>query len=225
MPRPWQFAPHDRGIISRLTREMKCSPLLAQVLASRGYESGEQANAFLAAKIGDLHDPALLPGVSEAADRIVAAVKAGRRITIYGDYDVDGVTATSILWHCLQLSGATVDYYIPCRLEEGYGLNLDALRTLHEEDPQRLVVTVDCGICSTEEADLAAQLGLELIITDHHTMEDELPRRPAWFIRGSRREPTRFPICAVPAWRSNSPGRSASGLGKGARRPPGCGST
>jgi len=176
MPRPWQFAPHDRGIISRLTREMKCSPLLAQVLASRGYESGEQANAFLAAKIGDLHDPALLPGVSEAADRIVAAVKAGRRITIYGDYDVDGVTATSILWHCLQLSGATVDYYIPCRLEEGYGLNLDALRTLHEEDPQRLVVTVDCGICSTEEADLAAQLGLELIITDHHTMEDELPR-------------------------------------------------
>ncbi|QDU38503.1 Single-stranded-DNA-specific exonuclease RecJ [Maioricimonas rarisocia] len=176
MPRPWQFAPHDRGIITRLTREMQCSPLLAQVLASRGYESGDEANAFLVAKIGDLHDPGLLPGVSEAADRIVSAVKAGRRVTIYGDYDVDGVTSTSILWHCLQLSGAKVDYYIPCRLEEGYGLNLDALRTLHEEDPERLVITVDCGICSTEEADLAAQLGLELIITDHHTMDDELPR-------------------------------------------------
>lgn len=175
MPRHWRFASHDRGVVDRISREMGCSPLLAQVLAARGIEDGQQAKQFLSAKMTDLHHPDLLPGISEAADRIASAIRAGRRITVYGDYDVDGVTATSILWHCVKLAGGTVDYYIPSRLEEGYGLNLDAIRTLHEEDPNRLVVTVDCGICSIEEAALARELGLELIITDHHTMLETLP--------------------------------------------------
>ncbi len=176
MPRRWSIAPHDRGVVSRISQEMRCSPLLAQVLASRGLNSAVQAKIFLESKMTDLHSPDLLPGIPEATDRIVQAVKAKRRITIYGDYDVDGVTSTSILWHCLKLAGANVDYYIPCRMEEGYGLNLEAIRKLHEEDPQRLLVTVDCGICSVKEADLARELGLELVITDHHTMLDELPR-------------------------------------------------
>jgi single-stranded-DNA-specific exonuclease len=175
MPRHWRFAPHDRGTVARLSRELKCSPLLAQVLAARGMQQGTEARSFLSASLTELHDPDLLPGVSEAAERIVSALNAKRRITIYGDYDVDGVTATSILWHCLKLAGAHVDYYIPCRLEEGYGLNSEAIRTLHAEDPHRLVITVDCGICSLEEANLAKELGLELIITDHHQMEEELP--------------------------------------------------
>lgn len=175
MPKHWRFAPHDRPVVTRLAKEMNCSPLLAQVLAARGVQSQQQAMQLYATKMTDLHDPALLPGVAEAADRIVSAIRKGRRITIYGDYDVDGVTATSLLWHCLKLSGATVDYYIPCRLEEGYGLNVEAIRELHHEDPHRLVVTVDCGICSLEEAALAKELGLELIITDHHTMTEELP--------------------------------------------------
>ncbi len=176
MPRRWSIAPHDRGVVSRISQEMRCSPLLAQVLASRGLNSAVQAKIFLESKMTDLHSPDLLPGIPEATDRIVQAVKAKRRITIYGDYDVDGVTSTSILWHCLKLAGANVDYYIPCRMEEGYGLNLEAIRKLHEEDPHRLLVTVDCGICSVKEADLARELGLELVITDHHTMLDELPR-------------------------------------------------
>lgn len=176
MPRRWSIAPHDRGVVSRISQEMRCSPLLAQVLASRGLNSAVQAKIFLESKMTDLHSPDLMPGIPEATDRIVQAIKAKRRITIYGDYDVDGVTSTSILWHCLKLAGANVDYYIPCRMEEGYGLNLDAIRKLHEEDPQRLLVTVDCGICSVKEADLARELGLELVITDHHTMLDELPR-------------------------------------------------
>jgi len=175
MSRHWRFAPHDRVVVARLAREMSCSPLLAQVLAARGIEDGIQGEQFVSARMTDLHAPDLLPGVIEAADRIISAMKADRRITIYGDYDVDGVTATSILWHCLKLAGAKVDYYIPSRMEEGYGLNLDAIRNLHQEDPQRLVVTVDCGICSLAEAALARELGLELIITDHHTMADSLP--------------------------------------------------
>ncbi|MEW4487360.1 single-stranded-DNA-specific exonuclease RecJ [Thalassoglobus sp. JC818] len=175
MPKQWRFASHDQAIVGRLAEEMSCSPLLAQVLAARGVTTKNQADSLYSTKMTDLHDPGLLPGVSEAADRVVSAINAKRRITIYGDYDVDGVTATSILWHCLKLAGAQVDYYIPCRLEEGYGLNLEAIQTLYDEDPERLVITVDCGISSLEEAALAKSLGLELIITDHHTLADQLP--------------------------------------------------
>jgi len=175
MPRQWRFAPHDQALVARLVREMSCSALMAQVLAARGIHSGQAGHEFLEARLANLHSPDLLPGIPAAADRIVAALQAERRITIYGDYDVDGVTATSMLWHCLKLAGGQVDYYIPSRLEEGYGLNHEALRTLHAEDPSRLIITVDCGICSLSEADLAAELGLELIITDHHTLDESLP--------------------------------------------------
>jgi single-stranded-DNA-specific exonuclease len=175
MARNWRYPLHDSVLIGRLSRELSCTPLMAQVLLARGLCSGADARSFLSAQIGDLHEPATLPGLDQAADAIVAAVRDRRRITIYGDYDVDGVTATAILWHCLTLAGATVDYYIPSRLEEGYGLNCEAIRTLHQEDPQRLVVTVDCGIASVAEAALARELGLELVITDHHNLADELP--------------------------------------------------
>ena len=175
MPRNWSFQPHDAAAIRQLAQELRVSPLVAQVLIARGFLTRDYAQGFLDARLVDLRDPNLLPGVSEATDRIVAAMQAGRRITIYGDYDVDGVTATSILWHCLKLSGATVDYYIPCRMEEGYGLNAVAIRQLYEEDPSRLLVSVDCGIASIDEAALARELGLELIITDHHHIGAVLP--------------------------------------------------
>ena len=175
MPKKWNFAPHDAAMVRSLSGQLNCSPLLGQILIARGYGTGTDAQAFLGARLTDLIEPTQLPGVPEATDLIVAAVKAERRITIYGDYDVDGVTSTSILWHCLQLLGAKVDYYIPSRLEEGYGLNCDAIRQLHEEDPRRLVISVDCGIASVEEGALAKELGLDLIITDHHNMKDELP--------------------------------------------------
>ncbi len=175
MPRQWLFCHHDPIAIDRLSKELRLSPLVAQVLIARGLASADNARSFLTAKLSDLFEPSRLPGVDEAADRVVDAVRAGRRITIYGDYDVDGVTATSVLWHCLTLAGAVVDYYIPCRMEEGYGLNVEALTQLHEEDPQRLVISVDCGIASVAEAAAAQQLGLDLIITDHHHIGPELP--------------------------------------------------
>lgn len=175
MARKWSFHPHDESAIRGLTAQLKVSPLLAQVLIARGFREPQTAQSFLDARLSDLLEPTLLPGVTEAAERIVAAVNSKRRITIYGDYDVDGVTSTSLLWHCLQLCGATVDYYIPSRMEEGYGLNLAAIQQLSDEDPSRLLVSVDCGIASVQEAALARSLGLELIITDHHTLGDELP--------------------------------------------------
>ena len=175
MPRNWRFAPHDEAAVGDLCRELRVAPLVAQVLAARGYTGRSDAGAFLNPKLTDLHDPDQLPGVADAADRIIAAIREKRRITIYGDYDVDGMTATSILWQCLKLEDAKVAYYIPCRFDEGYGLNAEALRNLHEEDPQQLVISVDCGITAVEEAALARELGLELIITDHHQMKDTLP--------------------------------------------------
>jgi single-stranded-DNA-specific exonuclease len=175
MAKIWRFVPHDEALVNGLCSAIRISPLMARVLVARGYHTSDQATEFLDAKLTDLHDPDLLPGVSEAADRIVAAARAGRRITIYGDYDVDGTVSSSILWYCLKLENAKVDYYIPSRLEEGYGLNEDAIRTLHEEDPDRLLVTVDCGITSVKEAILAKELGLELIITDHHQFAEEFP--------------------------------------------------
>ena len=175
MERKWTFHPHDEAGIRRLSGQLKISPLLAQVLIARGITQADSARSFLDARLSDLHDPSELPGINAAADLIVMAIHNKRRITIYGDYDVDGVTGTSILWHCLQLSNATVDYYIPCRMEEGYGLNIAALQQLHEEDPQRLVVSVDCGIASVAEAAMAKAIGLDLIITDHHHIGAELP--------------------------------------------------
>ena len=186
--RRWTFAPHDGTAAGRLSRSLRCSTLLAQVLSARGVTDCEEAQVFLNNTLNDLNDPSQMPGLDEAADAIVAAVRDGRRVTIWGDYDVDGVTATSLLWHCLKLADAHVDYYIPSRLEEGYGLNAEAVRRLHEEDPRRLVVTVDCGASAVPEIALAAELGLEVIVTDHHRFGPALP--PCLVVHPRRGEAT-----------------------------------
>ena len=172
----WRLKPHDPSRVSVLSRGAGLSPLTAQLLVNRGIEDPARAKAFLDARVGSLHDPETLPGAAEAADRIVRAVRAGKKIAIYGDYDVDGVCGTSILWACLRLAGAAqVEYYIPHRVEEGYGVNSEALERLAREQGADLVVTVDCGVSALAEARLARELGIELIITDHHTIGPDLP--------------------------------------------------
>ncbi len=167
VPKTWRLLPHDPAGIDQLSRELKIAPALAQLLLNRGVRDPQEAKHFLHAPLSGLHDPALLPGVTEAARRLHQAVRAGKLITVYGDYDVDGITGTTILWRCLRHIGASTDYYIPHRLEEGYGLNAEALRTLARQGTQ-VVVTVDCGIGSVADAEEARRLGLELIVTDHH---------------------------------------------------------
>jgi single-stranded-DNA-specific exonuclease len=172
----WRIRPHDPARILALSRSSGLSPLVSQLLINRGIDDPAQARAFLDARVGSLHDPELLPGVPEAADRIVHAIKGGRKIIIYGDYDVDGVCGTSLLWMCLRLAGSRdAGYYIPHRVEEGYGLSGEALRRLATENPGALIVTVDCGISALREAELARELGVELIITDHHTIGPSMP--------------------------------------------------
>jgi single-stranded-DNA-specific exonuclease len=175
VPKQWKLLPHDRPAIERLSKELGISPVLAQLLLNRGVTQADTARRFLSAPLSGLHEPELLPGVSEAAERLHRAARDGKRIVIYGDYDVDGITGTTVLWRCLRLAGAqNVDFYVPHRLEEGYGLNSEALKTLKQQGAE-VVVTVDCGITAIEEAQAARDLGLELIITDHHTFKEQLP--------------------------------------------------
>lgn len=182
----WRLRPHDTERTAALGREAGIPPLVAQLLLNRGIDEPTLAQAFLESRLGTLHDPQSLPGVVEAADRIIKAVQAQKKIVIYGDYDVDGVCGTSILWACLRLAGAKhVDYYIPHRVDEGYGVNAEALRRLASEARADLIVTVDCGISAVNEARLARELGLEFIVTDHHTIGHELPEadvvvHPRW---------------------------------------------
>lgn len=152
--------------------------MVAQLLISRGIQDPNDARLFLDPKLNGLRDPAELPGTTAAAELLCEAIRQGKRITIYGDYDADGMTATAILLRCLRLLRADVDFYVPHRIDEGYSLNTEALEKLAEQGSE-VVVTVDCGVASVEEAERARQLGLTLVVTDHHQLADRLPRAAA----------------------------------------------
>jgi len=171
----WHLLPHEPAAIAALARQLRVSPIVAQVLLNRGLGEPTAARQFLASPLGDLHKPELLPGAVAAAQRLLDAVRRGQRICVYGDYDVDGITGTAILWQAIRLVGGTADYYIPHRLDEGYGLNRRALRQIAQSGAA-LVITVDCGISALDEAAEAQQLGLELIVTDHHEFKPQLPQ-------------------------------------------------
>lgn len=157
-----------------LARDLKCHPVLARVLASRGYSQPDSARAFLSPKLSELIDPFLLAGIEPAADHIVKAVRAGKRICIFGDYDVDGLTATALLFLALQAVGAEVFHYIPHRLREGYGLHSEAIDAVAQRGAQ-LIVTVDNGITAVDEIAYARKLGIDVVVTDHHQPGPELP--------------------------------------------------
>ncbi len=168
----WQIAPAIPFEISQQLQPY--SPVLQQLLYNRGYTTFSEARHFLEASPPDGCQPKNLLGMSQAVDRIQSAIHNNEPIAIYGDYDVDGVTATALLKMLLVSLGANVRGYIPNRFDEGYGLNIEALKSLYEEGV-KLVISVDCGIRSPVEADYARKLGLDLIITDHHQPADELP--------------------------------------------------
>ncbi|MCF0234622.1 MAG: DHH family phosphoesterase, partial [Thermoguttaceae bacterium] len=168
----WIARPYDPNAVDRLVKRTGVSPIVAQVLAGRKIVDPEKIVQFLAPPnlSKGLYPPEALPGCERAAKLLADAVRVGKRIIVYGDYDVDGMTATAILLQAIQTVGGTnVGYYVPNRLEEGYGLNCASLRRLREDENADVVVTVDCGVSSLKEAELAKELGVQLIITDHHT--------------------------------------------------------
>lgn len=149
--------------------------LAALVLSGRGVTTPEEARSFLASGPELLHEPMDLADMDKAVARIRRALDGGETIAVYGDYDVDGITATCLLTHYLQSEGGRIIPYIPDRLEEGYGLNREAVEALHSQGVG-LIVTVDCGITAVAEAQLAASLGVDVVITDHHECKEVLPR-------------------------------------------------
>lgn len=173
----WIISPAGRNA-DQLAKALKISKLLAQILINRGITDTQQGLNFLRPKLTSLIEPEKMPGIAAAVDIIKQAIDKKQKITIYGDYDVDGITGVAILFQLLTLLGADVDYYIPHRIDEGYGLNEDAVRSLAKAGT-KLLITVDCGICALKSANLAHSLGLTLVITDHHRPAERLPKTAA----------------------------------------------
>jgi single-stranded-DNA-specific exonuclease len=179
----WTIRPCPHRQASVLTRELGLSEITASVLVRRGYGDPDEARAFLAGE-QPLHDPFLLGDMGEAVERIRAAIAAGRRICVHGDYDVDGICATVLAVVVLREVGAEVEWHLPSRFDEGYGVSGQTLERLAGEGCG-LVLTVDCGITAVEEIRRARGLGLEAVVTDHHRPGDVLPDCPVVATRPS----------------------------------------
>jgi single-stranded-DNA-specific exonuclease len=170
----WDSLPCDDAAAEKLAAALGIAPVVARLLCQRGLSDPELADRFLNPSLAQLHDPMLLADMGAAVDRITAAIARKERIAIHGDYDVDGVTSTVILRRALEMLGADVGHFIPERLRDGYGLQPASIERLHA-DGVALVVSVDCGIRGAEAATRARELGVDLIITDHHEPDTELP--------------------------------------------------
>lgn len=189
-PRVWEDVPADEQAVGQTASALGVPPVIARLLSQRGLADPEAAERFLNPSLDQLHDPFLLADMREAVDRIRGAIARRERIVIHGDYDVDGVTSTVILRRAIELLGGDVDHFLPDRLHDGYGLQAATIERLHQAGG-RLIISVDCGIRATDAAERARALGVDLIITDHHEPDDELP--PALAVINPKRMDCRYP--------------------------------
>lgn len=181
----------DKNLIMDISSELACSEILATLLVNREYRDSKNASNFIKKSQEILHDPFLLNDMDKAVDRILTAIKNREQITIYGDYDVDGVTSVSILYLYLEKLGAKIDYYIPCRKGEGYGVSIDALTKL-KENGTKLIITVDTGVTAINEVVYAKECGIDVVVTDHHECTDTLPDAVA--VINPKRHDTTYPF-------------------------------
>ena len=171
----WQFPNSDFDKSLALASELGISVFTAQMLTNRGIKTATEARTYLYPTFEQLHSPFELADMDKAIERIQRAISRGEKICIYGDYDTDGTTATALLINTFRQMDVPVDYYIPNRYGEGYGLSKDTVKKIHQENRAKLLITVDCGITSVEEVALANQLDMDVIVTDHHQPEEEHP--------------------------------------------------
>lgn len=174
LKKKWLLKEFDKSRVLEISRTFGISPLTSIVLYNRGVREDEQIKKFLSKDLGTMYDPFLMRDMDKAVKRINAAKEAGERITIYGDYDVDGITAIAILYKYLSGLGIDVDYYVPDRMQEGYGVNRDALDKIKTRGSS-LIITVDTGITAVEECEYATEIGLDVIVTDHHECKERIP--------------------------------------------------
>ncbi|MFW5774786.1 MAG: single-stranded-DNA-specific exonuclease RecJ, partial [Chitinivibrionales bacterium] len=166
--------PVDADHVKDLASQLNVSTLLATILAARGLRTFDECKRFFRPDKSHFNDPFLLRGMEEAVHRTAAAIRQDEKITIYGDYDVDGVTSTALIVRVITELGGSCDYYLPNRLVEGYGVSNDGIDTIASRGTS-LIITVDCGITSFEPVGRAKKLGIDMIITDHHAPHDSLP--------------------------------------------------
>ena len=171
----WRLRNPDFDSSIVLAAEVGVSPLAAQLLINRGIRTAKDARAYLSPTFEELHSPFQLADMDKAVERIHQAIKRGEKICVYGDYDTDGTTATALLHNTFRYMDVPVDYYIPNKFEEGYGLSEETIKKIHEKSDAKLLITVDCGINSVNEVALANQLGIDVIVTDHHQPEPVQP--------------------------------------------------
>lgn len=194
MIKKWEYSKVNEEKVSEISKENEISELMAKILLNRGFESRDEINSFLHPKIDDLYDPFLLNGMKIAVDVIIDAYKNNEKITIYGDYDVDGITSIAVLKKFLLELGADVNHYLPSRLEEGYGLNNEAIKKI-SEDGTKLLITVDCGISAYDEVEYAKSLGIKVIVTDHHECPEVLPKALA--VVDAKRPDNTYPFTSL----------------------------
>ncbi len=191
MNKKWEFFSHDQAKVVEISEKFNISELLATVLVNRNIVEDKDVELFLNPTRNDFHDPYLMPDMRQAVDRIVKAIENKEKTMIYGDYDVDGITSITVLSRFFKERGLDVGAYIPNRLDEGYGLNKDAIKQI-ADDGYKLIITVDCGISGTEEVAYAYELGMEVIITDHHEPLEELPEALA--VIDCKRKDSQYPF-------------------------------
>ena len=194
MNKKWECIELDNEKIKNVEKiedEYGISNLLAKILVNRNLTKKEDIDLFLKPTRHDFHNPYLMPDMALAVDRIIKAINNKEKILIYGDYDVDGITSITVVKNFLLERGANVTQYIPNRLNEGYGLNKDAIKKI-SDDGINLIITVDCGISGIEEVDYANSLGLEVIVTDHHEVGEVLPNAIA--VVDAKRKDSTYPF-------------------------------
>ena len=191
MNKKWQIYETNNDKIEELVKTYKINNLLATILINRGIDSKEKIRQFLEPTRQDFYNPYLMKDMEIAVERIIRAIKNQEKVIIYGDYDVDGITSTTVLKKFLKDLGLEVSYYIPNRLNEGYGLNKNAIEKIVNEG-YSLMITVDCGITGIEEIDYANSLGLEVIVTDHHEPGEVLPK--AFAVVNNKRKDSTYPF-------------------------------
>jgi single-stranded-DNA-specific exonuclease len=192
----WEIKKYDHLAAKEISQSLGISMPTAILLNQRGIKSTNEAEKFLNVKLQDLTDPFIITGIPEAVQRIERAINAEEKVVVYGDYDVDGICSTVLLSECLTELGCKVNYYVPNRFAEGYGLNSTAIEHLAEQG-YNLIITVDCGITSITETEQAARCGMDVIITDHHTPQDVLPKAIAVINPKLDKQPENFNLAGV----------------------------
>ena len=191
MNKKWEVCGEEEEKVNELASKSHLSPLLASILINRNIDTSEKVEQFVNPTRNDFHDPFLMPDMDKAVDRILKAINKNEKVMIYGDYDVDGITSITVLKKFLLDRGLEAGEYTPNRLEEGYGLNKEAVKSIHEQG-YTLMITVDCGISGNEEIAYAKELGMEVIVTDHHEQGEEIPNCLA--VIDAKRKDNQYPF-------------------------------